>query len=403
MLSVTELERRITATLPDWGGERRPLARAAGRVLREDLVADRPWPPFDRVAMDGVALRHAAWAAGHRIFPVAGIQATGSPRLRLTDPETCLEAMTGAVLPEGCDTIVPMEQLLREGNQVRILEGDLRIGQHIDPTGRDRPAGEVLLSVGARLDPAALAVAATIGAAQPLIARRPALAVISTGDELVGVDAHPLDHQIRRSNAVALRAAIEAAGWEVAWDGHAPDEAVALEAVLHSALREAEVLVLSGGISQGRFDLVPDALQAAGFELHSRRVAQRPGKPFVYGVGRRGGRARVFALPGNPVSSLICLHRFVLPALTTAEGCPTPPEYAELAEPVAFKHGLTTYLPVRLEEDGRGRHLARLVATAGSGDFAPLTASDGFLELPAERGAAAAGEALRLWRWSRRP
>lgn len=399
--SVDELTALLRDSLPGWGVEHRSLARAAGRVLREDLLADRPWPPFDRVAMDGVALRHGAWLAGRRDFAVTGVQAAGAPRMRLADGEACLEAMTGAPLPEGCDAVVPVEEFRREGDRVHVRAELVEAGQHVHRAGSDRLAGEILLPAGTRLLAPALAVAATVGAAEPLVARRPAVAVVSTGDELVPVTQAPLPHQIRRSNAPALVAALEAGGWTVAADLHAPDDPAALEAVLRKALGEAEVLVLSGGVSMGRFDRVPDVLQAIGFDLLCRRVAQRPGKPFVYGVQRRG-TARVFGLPGNPVSSLVCLHRHVLPALAAAEGRPLPALHAELLAPVEFPKPLTLFLPVGLESAADGRLLARPAPVAGSGDYSPLAFADGFVELPAARARAEAGEALLAWTWSGR-
>ncbi len=384
MLTPAEATAAIAAHVSLLPTERVPLAACGGRVLRQPLRAERDAPPFDRVAMDGIALRHAALAAGARRFRVAGTQAAGRPRLVLPDPRDCLEVMTGAIMPSGCDTVVPVEDVVREGQEA-VLPPEPRLAawQHVHRRASDARAGDLLLDAGTELRAPEVAIAASAGLAVLEVTRQPRVAVIATGDELVEPGEPILDHQIRRSNSYAIATALAGRCGAQVEDAHVRDDEDAIAAVIAAALERNDVLVLSGGVSMGRFDHVPRVLNRLGVREVFHRVAQRPGKPMWFGFAPQG--QPVFGLPGNPVSVLVCLVRYVLPALAHARGLPpSSPRTVALAEPVSFRPALAWFLPVALESDAEGRNWAWPRPTQGSGDFNALAGTSGFVELPPE-------------------
>jgi molybdopterin molybdotransferase len=401
VLTPVEAEKLIlenTLTLP---AEDCPLLHAHGRILRTAVVADRDFPPFDRVTMDGYALRHAAWAAGRREFKVSGLQRAGVMPLRLDADDACIEIATGAVLAGGADCVVPYEDTQREGDTVRISADAVPApGQSIHRRGSDFPAGAPLLGAGTRLTGREIAVAAACGRSTLRVSALPRIAVVATGDELVDVEfPAPAPHQIRRSNDYALRAALLAAGYGNVERFHVRDLKYELEVQLKRLLSEFDVLLLTGGVSKGKYDFLPAVLAELGVEKKFHGVAQRPGKPFWFGLTSR--RVPVFALPGNPVSTYTCFHRYVLPALARLSGAtPTPPEYATLAAPFAFKPRLACLLPVRIESTPDGRRLAHPDPTNTSGDFGGLVGTSGFLELPGGPAEFPAGLTARFWPWA---
>jgi molybdopterin molybdotransferase len=397
MLTPAEADAEIAAAIAPLPAEEAPLAACAGRILRAAVRAERDAPPFDRVAMDGIAFGSGSAAA--RRFRVAGIQAAGAPRLSLTSAGDCLEVMTGAVLPEGCDTVVPVEQ-------VRIAEGraELEDGcapapwRHVHRRGSDARAGEVLLEAGTRLDGPALAIAASAGSATLAVSRRPRVAVITTGDELVEPGEPILEHQVRRSNAYGLAASLALAGFPPALDLQLADREDVIRNALAAAIADHDAVVLSGGVSAGRYDHVPAVLGALGVRRRFHGIAQRPGRPMWFGSGASG--AAVFALPGNPVSVLVCLARYVIPALRRMAGeSPRTGPRVALARDFAFDKALTYFLPVALGYDGQGRTLAEPRPTGGSGDFIALAGTDGFVELPRGPARHAAGLEVPFYRW----
>jgi len=389
-ISVAEAERRLAEVAPRFGETTVSLADAHGRVLHEDIVADRPFPPYDRVTMDGVAISFAAWQAGRREFRLAGIQAAGQPALTLPAADACLEVMTGAVLPIGTDCVVPVERVSVHDDRATIT-GEVAPRQFIHFAGTDRKTGDVLVRAGARLTAAQIAVAATVGKTSLRVNRLPAVAVISTGDELVEVDAAPAPHQIRRSNPHALRAAL--AGVADVTLTHLQDERGALRDGLQSALQTADVVIVTGGVSRGRFDFVPETLETLGVQKLFYRVRQRPGRPMWVGLGPRG--QLVFGLPGNPVSALVTLHRYVLPLLASA-----PPLSARLDAPVRANAAHVQLLPVRVSCDSDARLCARPVDLNTSGDLAALVEADGFVQVDEGAGEQPDGMVCRLWLWS---
>lgn len=400
MLSVEDATRRVLATAHLLPAETVPLAQAVGRVLRQAVAADRDFPPYPRVTMDGIALRYDSLAAGQTTFPIERTQLAGAVPAPLASPQAAVEIMTGAALPPGTDTVIRYEDLDfndTPGRQATVRVAPPRAGHNVHAQGSDQHAGMQLLASGLLLSPAEIAVAATVGAATLAVTRRPRLAVVSTGDELVPIEATPLPHQIRRSNGPMLCAALALAGCE-SQEFHLADDLAGLKAELPALLAGFDAVLLSGGVSKGQADFLPQALRELGVEEIFHRVAQRPGQPFWF--GRAPGGAVVFALPGNPVATFANYYRYVQPWLRHCQGLPieaSQPRFAELAGPVEFKPALTYFLAVRLEYAPDGRLLAYPTPTAGSGDLAGLLAADGLLELAAQPVTFAAGTTWPVW------
>jgi molybdopterin molybdotransferase len=400
MLTPSEAEMLILGSIPALPREDCAIGEAHERVLRVDLRADRDIPPFDRVTMDGYALRSSALAAGARTFQVEAVQAAGMRASKLgPSAEACIEIMTGAVLPSGADCVIPYEDTVRDGAAITVA-GDVRFsaGHSVHRRGSDHRAGETVVPAGTRLTGREIAVAAACGYAAITVSYGPKIAVVATGDELVEVNAAVASHQIRRSNDYALRAALAAAGYARIERFHMRDMRQDIEHMLWHIMAEFDVVLIAGGVSKGKFDFLPAELDRQGVRKIFQGVAQRPGKPFWYGLTTR--ETPVFALPGNPVSAYTCLHRYVLPALARASGlAPIPLLRAALAAPVAFKPKLARFLPVKLSSGPRAELLATPAEGNTSGDFVGLVGTDGFVELPAELEEFPAGYAAAFWPW----
>ena len=399
MLTPAEADVLIGQHLQCLPIESLPLAQCAGAVLRENIYAERDHPPYDRVDMDGVALDSHAVSAGTRAFRIQAIQAAGDAPLTLGTPEDCIEVMTGAVLPSGCDSVVPVEELAVQQGRAQ-LAADARVEpwQNVRRRGSDTRQGTLLLCTGQRLRPPEIALAASAGMARVRVSSQPMLAVISTGNELVEPGEPVLAHQVRRSNAYAIVGALREHGFQRVADDHLQDDAAELCERLRFHLETHDVLVLTGGVSMGRFDLVPSVLEELGVRAIFHKVAQRPGKPLWFGIAPSG--AAVFALPGRPVSALVCLTRYVLPALWSSLGqSPTPAPRVALGAPLTVTPALTHFVPVCLEQDDWGREWALPAPMGNSGDFTALTGTDGFVELPPGPNTYAKGFVTRLYRW----
>lgn len=399
LLTIADAQRLIGEHLPCLPIESLPLAQCAGAVLRESVHAERDLPPFDRVTMDGIALDSAAPREGLRRLAIQATQAAGDAPLTLAARGSCIEVMTGAVLPGGCDAVIPVEQITVSGGEAALKPGiACEPWQFVHRRGSDTRQGALLLAPGTRLGPPEIAIAASAGMARAHVSHQPALAVISTGNELVEPGEPVLPHQIRRSNVYGIIAALRSHGFQRVADDHVRDDAQALKGRLRFHLDTHDVLILSGGVSAGRFDLVPAVLGELGARTIFHRVAQRPGKPLWFGVASTG--AAIFALPGNPVSTLVCLTRYVLPALFAAMGATPPaPEKIPLGAPMDVSTDLASFLPVRVECDDAGRTWAIPRPTNGSGDFATLGGTSGFVELPPGPRTFPRGFAAGLYRW----
>lgn len=398
LLAVADADAAIARHMPRYGVTTLPLGEAAGRILRQRVHAGHDHPPFDRVMMDGIAVR---WSASlPRAFAIAGKQFAGSTGAKVESADACIEVATGAMVPDGCDCVIPVEQLRRDSDRY-VLSGDCRParGQFVHPRGSDCLAGSLLLDAGVRLGAPEMAVLASNGFARPDVAATPSIAVLSTGDELLAVDA--IEQQvgsIRRSNDIAIASALRLHGFDRVVREHVGDERDETEAAIGRLLAVHDVLILSGGVSKGQRDHVPAALQVHGVERVFHGIAQRPGKPMWFGVGPRG--QAVFALPGNPVSALVCTIRYVRPALLAAQGASRiTATSAVLAEAFDTSDTLTVFVPARLHIDEAGRQVATVVPARTSGDFTALPRSDGVVELPAARGRLPAGQVVAFHGW----
>lgn len=399
MLTPAEARRAIAGAMRPFETARVALEHATGRVLRQEVRAERDQPPFDRVTMDGIALTFDALARGTRRFTIQARQYAGEPPLTLADDDACIEVMTGAVLPANADCVVPVERVTVTAGTAEV-EADYKAErrQFVHGKGSDHRAGTELLASGTVVTPVDVAVVASCGLDVVDVARSPAIRVVSTGSELVSAGRPVAPHQIRSSNGPALLAMLRQKEFTDCVHEQVGDAPDALRENLARHLDEAPVLILSGGVSMGKADFVPEVLSALGVKKVFHKISQRPGKPMWFGIGPRD--QAVFALPGNPVSSLVCCRHYVLPALFAASGCdPAPAEYALLTEDVTFRPELTAFVPVRLESDVDGILRAQPVATNTSGDFAALRGTGGYVELARERTHFPKGSPVALYRW----
>ncbi len=399
MVTVKEAENLIFKNIPPPRSRQCTITEAAGAVLLEDLSADRDFPPYHRVTMDGIALHTREFEKGQQSFRVQATQAAGAPPYLLKEGNSCIEVMTGAVLPNGCDSVIPVEELERDGDGVRLKAGiPVRAMRNVHQQGSDCKRGALLLKKGDRLNAPALSVLAAIGKKEFNIAEKPTLAIVSTGNEIVEIDDYPNSYQIRNSNAYGLSGALQARGFPSIPQYRVRDDKDDLEEKISTLLEDMEILILSGGISKGKFDYLPEILLKLGVKNIFDSVRQRPGKPFW--VGRTVRNQIVFALPGNPVSALICFHRYILPYLDLRLGAIShSPLRLALGERVEFNPPLTFFLPVKIQAQGLESARVWPVRTQGSGDLIHLLESDGFIELPAEMNDFPAGFVAPFYAW----
>ena len=365
---------RLTPVLAD---EEVPVGAAVGRVLAEPLVSPRELPPWPSSAVDGYALRAAD--AGGRLR-VVGESAAGHPFSGRLEPGEAARVLTGGVVPDGADAVVMVEEVAVEGDQVAV-PGGLKAGANFHPPGADARAGEQVLEAGVPLGPAEVGLAAALGLARLRVHRRPRVALLSTGDELVEVGVEPGPGQIVDSNRWALLAALAEAGAEVRQHGIAPDRPEALRALVVSALEEADVLVTSGGVSVGTHDLVKPLLESLG-EVHIGRVKLRPGKPFTFATLPAGRLA--FGLPGFPVSSLVTFEVFVRPALHKLQGFASlerPTLSVRLGYDARAAGDRTEYQRVTLSREGRDL-VARSTGSQSSSRLLSLAGAHALVRIP---------------------
>lgn len=398
MLTTAEALNRVLAAMPELSVESVALRAADGRVLRQIVEAERDQPPFDRVMMDGIAISHSDFANGMRQFPVQCTQMAGDAAAVLSQGR-CIEIMTGASLPAHADCVIPVERIsISEG--IAILEDGYEAvaQQFIHPRASDHAAGSQLLAPGKLVSAMDIAVIASAGLTHVDVSRSPVVRIISTGNELVAAGQPIEPHQVRLSNGPAIQALLAQHGYPDCEHDHLLDKRAVLRERIAGHLNEADVVILSGGVSMGKADFVPEVLAELGVKKHFHKISQRPGKPMWFGSGPDG--QAVFALPGNPVSALVCCRHYVIPALARASARTTAtPEFAALAADVTFKPELTGFQPVRLISNAVGQVLAMPVKTNTSGDFTALSGSDGYVELALQQSLFPAGTSVFLHRW----
>ena len=380
MISVAEATSIIQQYLYRPVKERVKIELAEGRILAESIKADRDFPPFDRVAMDGIAIPFKSFEEGWRDFRVENTQTAGQPRISLKDPHNCIEVMTGAMLPVGCDLVIRYEDIQIRDKIAHIKIEDIQKGQSIHGRAHDAKKNDVLLQPGVTIRSPEVAIFATVGRAEVEVLGIPSVAIISTGDELVDLRDTPQAHQIRRSNSYMLQAALHSMGCRSTLF-HVPDSRNALEKALIKILADHQIIISTGGVSKGKLDLVPETLEYLAIKKQFHEVSQRPGKPLWFGTGKKH---IVFALPGNPVSTFVCLYRYIKPWLLKSLGVDQPAQFAQLDKDFTFTPPLTYFLQAKVN-NVNGTLIATPLEGGGSGDLANLKEVDGFLELPADK------------------
>ena len=364
------------------------LAAAHGRVLAEDVRADRDYPALRRSLRDGFAIRSANVPG---VLRVRGeVRAGEGEQMPLGDGEA-LEIMTGAPVPEGADAVVRVEHGARDGAEVRI-ERQAEPGQFINERGREAQNGAVLAGAGTRLDASHIATLAMTGHTSVRVAAQPDVAILATGDEIVDLDERPAAHQIRNSNSYMLSALVKAAGGRATVLPVARDTKEALRPLLEQGLQH-EMLLVTGGVSAGKYDLVKPGLRELGVEFQFERVRVQPGQPTAFGVL---GTKPVFGLPGNPGSTLITFQLFARAALELLGGVSEPllPLLsARFEAPFRHKAGLTRFLPARLSADGQS---LRHIPWQGSSDVPALAKANAFLIANHDREYWDIGDSIRV-------
>ena len=377
------------------GSEMVGLLEARGRVLAEIVLADRDFPPFPRATRDGYAVRAADVAHLPAVLRIVGQIRAGSAWERATPLAAgeAAEIMTGAPAPPGSDAVVMVEYTARRGDSVEVQRG-VAAGENIVPAGAEAKQGAGLLKPGTRIAHAQIALAAGVGRTHLNVYRRPKVAILSTGDEVVDIAAEPGPNQIRNSNSYSLAAQVANAGGTPAQLPIAPDEAGALRRLLQQGLG-SDLLLITGGVSVGKYDLVEQEVEKLGAEFVFTGVAIQPGRPAVLG---RVGAVPFLGLPGNPVSTMVTFELFARPLVEALCGAtPTPLRFlqAKLKTDFKTKTGLTRFLPARLSGEFENTQ-AEALKWQGSGDMAATATADCYLVVPPDRELLKAGELVSV-------
>jgi molybdopterin molybdotransferase len=379
------------ATATPVGKELLELLDSFGRVLAEPIFADRNFPPFRRAARDGYAVIAGDLAAIPATLQVvgeirAGLKTSSIPSIM---PGQAAAIMTGAPAPDGADAVVMVEYTSQQGDRVVVKQG-ISSGSNIVPIGSEAKRGERLLTAGMRLDHAAIAVMASVGKTHVLVYEKPKVAVLSTGDEIVEIDTQPGPTQIRNSNSYSIAAQIQAAGGEPSILPIAPDETERLRELINEGL-EADLLLLAGGVSMGKYDLVKQVLTELGADFFFTGARIQPGKPIVFG---RVDDKYFFGLPGNPVSTMVTFELLVRPMLDALAGA-SPQKlqflHAKLKSDIKTKPGLKRFLPAYLSGEFEQAQV-ELAPWHGSGDIASTAKANCYVVVPPDRDHIAAGE-----------
>ena len=394
MVTVEEAEKIVQSQIKDFGTESISFENALGLVLAEDLTADRDLPPYNRVSMDGIAINYRAFENGTKSFKIIATQAAGDTPIHITKPDDCIEIMTGAAVPVSTDTIIRYEDIDINDSIATIIIEDVRKGQNVHIKGTDKKQHDIVARANQLIDPSLISMAVSVGKTTFLVKKLPKVVIITTGDELVAPNKAPSPYQIRRSNNYTIKTVLQ----QFCIDAdllHIPDDHAHTKQTITDCLDKYDVIILSGGVSAGKFDFVPQVLNELGVEKLFHQVQQRPGKPFWFGTHAKGNI--VFAFPGNPVSTFMCLHRYLLPWLQSSLGLNTQKIYAALTADIFFKPALQYFLQVKLHINEQGQLLATPIEGHGSGDYANLVDSNAFMELPVGKLNFNKGEVYRVW------
>ena len=377
MISVAQALQTVLNSSHNYGVEEIPFLKSMGRILKEEIVADRDFPPFNRVCMDGIAIDYQQFKNGRRVFKIEGIQAAGSKQIRLKNTKNCIEVMTGAILPNHTNTVIRYEDVTLEDGIATVNIDLIKEGQNSHNKGKDRKVNDLLITQNTKISAAEMGVLATVGKSVVKVAKQPKVMIVSTGDELVGVDQIPLEYQIRRSNVFTLVSLLERLNI-TSETSHISDDKLIIKSKIESYLHEYDVVLFSGAVSKGKYDFLPEIFEELKVYKKFHKVMQRPGKPFYFG---KTDTCTVFGFPGNPISTFVnCLANFY-PWYHRSVGLEIIQETAILGEDVSFVPNLDYFLQVALENKS-GNLVAIPVAANGSGDLASLANTDAFIQLP---------------------
>jgi molybdopterin molybdotransferase len=408
MISVEQALQSVLNSAQNFGAEEIPFLKSLGRILKEGIFADRDFPPFNRVAMDGIVINYTSFKKGQRSFKIEGIQAAGSAQITLQNAENCIEVMTGAVSPNNANTVVRYEDVTIDNGIATINLDAINEGQNIHTKGKDGKSGDLLIQKNTIISAAEIGVLATVGKSFVKVARQPKVMIVSTGDELVGVDQNPLAHQIRRSNVFTLVSLLERVHI-FSESTHITDDKPILKSKIATYLKEYDVLLFSGAVSKGKYDFLPEVFEELGIEKLFHKVAQRPGKPFWFGretsvikndfsLNTHENNTIVFGFPGNPISTFVNCLAYFYPWYYKSVGLELREEMAILAEDVKFKPNLAYFLQVKLENK-KGQLIAFPILGNGSGDLASLVNTDAFIQLPDNKSEFKKGEVFKIIRY----
>jgi len=377
MITVAQALQTVLNSCHNFGIEEIPFLKSMGRILKEEIVADRDFPPFNRVSMDGISIDYQQFKNGRRVFKIEGIQAAGSRQITLKDPKNCIEVMTGAILPNHTNTVIRYEDVTLEDGIATVNIDLIKEGQNSHNKGKDRKVNDLLITQNTKISAAEMGVLATVGKSVVKVAKQPKVMIVSTGDELVGVDQIPLEYQIRRSNVFTLVSLLERLNIP-SETSHISDDKLIIKSKIESYLYEYDVVLFSGAVSKGKYDFLPEIFEELKVYKKFHKVMQRPGKPFYFG---KTDTCTVFGFPGNPISTFVNCLAYFYPWYHSSVGLEIIQETAILGEDVSFVPNLDYFLQVALENKS-GNLVAIPVAANGSGDLASLANTDAFIQLP---------------------
>lgn len=399
MISSQEAMNLILDQLPILKKEKIDTHQSVGRILKESIYAERDQPPFDRVTMDGIAVCYEALKTGINQFDIENTQFAGDAQIALKNNNFCIEIMTGAILPKNTNCIIPIERI-KINNNTAILDINYlpKKLQFIHQQGSDHQENTEVLKVGHKIEPMDISLILSCGKKYIEVSSDPKICIISNGNELIAAGKPILPHQIRMSNGPAIMVMLEQQGFKNCEYIHLVDDKDIQQKNIKKHLLSSDVLILSGGVSMGKADFIPQVLEECGVKNIFHKIRQRPGKPMWFGIGPK--KQLIFALPGNPVSTITCCRHYIVPVLQRACGRDFfIDEYVKLQKQIKFHPELTYFLPVRVSNSEKGEIKAYPVQTNTSGDFASLIGTDGYIELNSESNLFEESESLKFFRW----
>jgi len=387
------LSHRLTAKI-----EHIDLELSLGRILADDVYADIDQPPFHRVAMDGLAI-NSSQLKTTKSFKILNTIAAGAESPELPSGPMGFEIMTGAMLPLGSDMVIRYEDLVINDKMAQLNADEKKLSSNFHPQGKDYKAGDRVLSKGTKIRSTTTSILASVGYSKVPVLALPKLGIISTGNELVHVHEKPSPYEIRWSNGIGLKHELESFGYSDVTIIKLPDDENEIRKHMQEQLSACDVLLLTGGVSAGKFDFVPRLLKECGVKEIFHKVSQRPGKPLWFGETSQG--KLVFGLPGNPVSCLVNLRKYVIPCMDLSLSGKEPllPE-AILTQEVKFNKDFTYYCLVRISQEG-SKLFATPVKGNGSGDFFQMRDSDGFMELRQSDAPFSEGFSGKIYQWGK--